>query len=303
MSADPEVAVVGSLNVDIGLHVRAMPEPGDTVLAEGRWTTPGGKGANQAVAAARLGRRVALIGSVGHDDGAAMVLSSLREAKVDVGGVERVDAPTGTAVVVVGPTGENMIVVDPGANARLSAPQVRRSEAVTSAGLVLLQLEIPLQAVLAAAEMATGTIVLNPAPVQPLPEHLLRWVDVLVPNRGELASLTGAPLPRDVEAATALARRITHGGTVVVTLGQDGALVVEADGRSTHIRARAVEVIDTTGAGDAFCGALADALVAGADVTEAAEWATECAALSVGHRGAQAGMPTRTAALCARDRS
>ncbi len=303
MSPAAQIAVVGSVNVDISLGVAALPRPGDTVLATGRSTAPGGKGANQAVAAARLGSRVALLGAVGDDEGAATALRSLREAGVDLREVETADAPTGTAVVVVGVDGENLIVVDPGANALLSETHVHQSPAVAAANLVLLQLEVPLRTVEAAAGAASGTVVLNPAPARLLPEHLLRRVDVLVPNRGELAQLTGESLPRDVSEAASLARSISHGGTVVVTLGRHGALVIPADGCSTHVPGRPVKAVDTTGAGDAFCGALADALVRGADVREAAEWATVCAALSVGHRGAQSGMPTRAAAVRARNSS
>lgn len=296
MSRAPNITVVGSINVDIGTQVRALPRPGETVHASSRWVLPGGKGANQAVAAARLGRRVSFVGAVGGDDAGAMALNALRDAAVDVQAVETVSAPTGQAFVVVEPGGENLIVLDAGANEFVTESQVRAAPAVRSAALVLLQLEIPVATVEAAAACATGVVVLNPAPApaQTLPELLLERVDVLVPNRTELARLVGADEPQTLSEVADLARSAASRSDVVVTLGAEGALVVRAGGGATHVPARPTDVIDTTGAGDAFCGALADAMVSGADPVAAAEWATACASLSVKRRGAQAGMPTIT---------
>ena len=202
--------------------------------------------------------------------------------------VEDPDAPTGIALIAVGESGENTIVVSPGANARVSPADVENAaELLATAKVTLVQLEIPPQAVDAAIAAAAGIAILNPAPARPLAPELLRRVDILVPNRSELALLTGGDADRPEQAAA----RIAGPRAIVVTLGADGALVVEG-GRSEFIPAPPADVVDTTGAGDTFCGALADALARGAELTEAARHAVAAASLSVGRRGAQAGMPT-----------
>jgi ribokinase len=253
---------------------------------------PGGKGANQAVAAARLGRRVAMVGCVGDDAAGRELLGSLAGAEVDTDRVRVVDGvPSGTAFITVGDDGENQIVISPGANARLTAADVAGAQPVLEAAAVtLLQLEVPLEAVAAAAAAAAGRVVLNPAPVRDLPGELLAKVDVLVPNRVELAQLAGARPPSSVEDAATLAGRLPA-RAVVVTLGADGALVVE-DGRVAHVPAVPVRPVDTTAAGDAFCGGLADALAGGASLQEAARRAVRVAAAACLRPGAQASLPT-----------
>jgi ribokinase len=290
--APPEVAVVGSLNLDLVVRVPRLPGPGETVSGDDVFRNPGGKGANQAVAAARLGRRVAMVGRVGDDDAGRQLLGSLEDDAVDTAQVRALaGVPSGTALITVDADGENQIVISPGANARLTADDVAAAgAALETAAVTLLQLEVPLAAVAAAARAAAGTVVLTPAPVRELPDGLLGLVDVLVPNRVELAQLAGGPLPQTVEAAVGLAGRLAA-RAVVVTLGADGALVV-TDGQASHVPAVPVQVVDTTAAGDAFCGGLADGLAAGAGLQDAARRAVRVAAAACLRPGAQASLPT-----------
>ncbi len=255
---------------------------------------PGGKGANQAVAAARLGRKVAMIGRLGDDEGGSILRAALEADGVDTSHLlTTAESPNGVALIAVDSGGDNAIVVSPGANARLSPRDVAAAGPILAAAAVtLLQLEVPLAAVAAAAAAAGGTVVLNPAPApsEPLPDSLLRNVDVLVPNQTELATLTGHHGPVDAVLAAELATRLPS-PAVVITLGAEGALVV-ADGKTTHVAAPVVEPVDTTAAGDSFCGALADALVRGATIVEAAEWAVRVGAATTRRSGAQPSLPT-----------
>jgi ribokinase len=286
------IVVVGSLNLDIVVPVPHHPRPGETVLGQDHRSTPGGKGANQAVAAARLGRSVAMVGRVG-DDGAGRTLRAALESEgVDVTHT-RVTAstPSGIAMISVDPKGENVIVVSPGANARLTPADVDAAGDVIEKGdVVLCQLEVPLESVIAAARRARGTVMLNPAPARTLPDELLEAVDVLVPNRGELAALTHTSDLQDHDDAAELAGRIAGPSVVAVTLGAEGALLLE-DGKATHVGGLDVAVVDTTGAGDSFCGALADAVVRGASNLDGVRWAVAAAALATTKEGAQTGMP------------
>jgi ribokinase len=279
------IALVGSINLDIVVGVDRHPARGETVLGDDRQELPGGKGANQAVAAARLGAQVAFVGRVGDDDAGRRLRDGLAAEGVDVTHVRvDADAPTGVALIAVDRAGENTIVVSSGANARVSAADVEAARHVlANAAVTLVQHEVPEDAVAAAIAAAGGTVVLNPAPARPI----VAQVDVLVPNRGELEALAGRAgdpvgLARGLEAARA----------VVVTLGSEGAVVVEG-AHVEHIPAPRVDAVDTTGAGDAFCGALAQALDAGADLVEAARWAVRAAAASVTKPGAQGGLPRR----------
>jgi ribokinase len=292
MSAQPAVVVVGSLNLDLVVRVDRLPGPGETVSGGDVFRNPGGKGANQAVAAARLGRRVAMVGRVGDDEAGRELLASLEADGVDTAHVRAVDGvPSGAAFIAVSDDGENQIVVSPGANARLGPGDVAAAgAALRAAAVTLVQLEVPLEAVAAAVRAAGGRVVLNPAPVRALPAALLGEVDVLVPNRVELARLADAPVPATVEEAAALAGRLPA-RAVVVTLGADGALVVE-DGDAGHVPAVPVRPVDTTAAGDAFCGGLADALAGGAALQDAARWAVRVAAAACTRPGAQASLPT-----------
>jgi ribokinase len=281
-----DVVVVGSVNLDIVIGVSHHPRPGETVVGGDRNELQGGKGANQAVAAARLGRAVTFVGRVGDDDAGTLLREGLRAEGVDVAHL-RTDpaAPSGVALIAVDERGENTIIVSPGANARVDRDDVAAAaDALAGAAVTLVQHEVSADAVLAAARAAGGTVVLNPAPARAVDPALRERADVLVPNRGELAFLAG----RDGDPED-LARGLHD--AVVVTLGAEGALVVHG-GRTERIPAPAVDVVDTTGAGDAFCGALADALARGAALVEAARWAVAAAARSVTAPGARGGMPT-----------
>ncbi|WP_225233246.1 ribokinase [Klenkia terrae] len=286
------VTVVGSLNEDVVVTVDRLPGRGETVIGTGVQVLPGGKGANQAAAAGRLGRGVHMVGRVGADDAGDRQLAALAEAGVNVGRVHRTDGvPTGSATIPVEAAGgENLIVVVPGANAALTAADVD-VESVHRAGVLLLQLETPLETVLAAARATGGTVVLNPAPAQPLPAELLAAVDVLVPNEHELVQLAGAPTAERSPAQLAELARGLAARSVVVTLGGAGVLVVPAEGPALHQPPLAVEPVDTTGAGDCFNGALCQALSRGDDLPTAVGYAAVAAALSTTGPGARGGLP------------
>jgi ribokinase len=278
-----DLVVVGSVNADLVVTVRSLPAPGETVSGGTFERHHGGKSANQAVAAARLGASVAFVGAVGDDDLGADAVAALEREGIDCSGVTRLDdAPTGVALIVVDEAGENQIAVASGANARLVGPAVP-----AGARIVLLGLEVPDEAVLAAARAAgDARIVLNPAPARPLPDELLDLGPILTPNEAEARTLTGEP---DAQvAARALEQRT--GAPVVVTLGARGALV-----GGELIAPPPVHPVDTTGAGDTFTGALAAELARGADIGPATRFATAAAALSTQAAGAREGMPDRAA--------
>jgi ribokinase len=285
------VVVVGSINVDIVATVPHLPEPGETVLAESLARHGGGKGANAAVAAARAGATVTMVGAVGTDaDGEAQV-DALAAEGIAVGAVVRADEPTGTALIAVDDAGANQIVVVPGANATLVPGAVAEAVLASGAGAgdaLLLSLEVPLAAVVAAADAARQrgmTVVLNPAPVRDLPDELLAGT-VCTPNRGELARLGGTADP--AAAATRLLARGASG--VAVTLGEAGAAVWDTSGHSAFAALHVVAV-DTTGAGDCFSGVLAAGLAAGLPLRVAVARANAAAGLSVAVAGARGGMP------------
>jgi ribokinase len=290
------VVVVGSANLDIVVPVPHHPMTGETVMGGDHALVPGGKGANQAVAAARQGAVVAFVGRVGNDDAGTALRTSLGEAGVDTSHLSvDEEAPSGIALIGVDAHGDNAIVVSPGANARVGSSDVGLAEAVLAdASVVLLQLEIPIDAVDAAATTATGLIVLNPAPAPSapgtLPASLLERVDVLVPNAIELAQLTGSNPSTDVDGLTEAARGLGV-GTVVVTRGAAGALIVTAE-TTVVVPAPTITPVDTTGAGDSFCGALAAALAGGVPVDEAVRRAVHAGAIAATRPGAQPSMPT-----------
>ena len=278
-----EIVVVGSVNVDRRIGVPTLPAPGETVLATTVEQLSGGKGANQAVAAARLGRRTAFVGAIGDDEQGTWLRDRLADEGVDTEHLVVVPGASGLALVFVDPAGENSIVVAPGANAGLAAAAVATAEPVLAdAAAVLVQCEIPVAAIAEAVRLAAGLVVLNPAPAVSLPDDLWARVDVAVPNRRELAQLAG--LGPDADLVT-MARALPC-ARVVVTLGPEGALVVDGD-HVEMVPAPAVRVVDTTGAGDCFCAALADGLVGGASLVEATRGAVQAAALSVQQVGAQ----------------
>ncbi|MFZ5870640.1 MAG: ribokinase [Actinomycetota bacterium] len=287
------VCVVGSLNIDSTLRVTTLPTAGQTILAHGRHTAPGGKGANQAVAAAALGSTVRFVGAVGDDAEGRLGLEALSGRGIDVSDVLTLErAPTGTAVVLVADDGENLIVVDPGANALLDPAWTSRAVASGDEHVLLAQLEVPIESLAASARAHRGRwFVLNPAPMSDPDDvaPLLPLADVLVPNRTELGQLVGRPTPRTPQEVQTCAESLAFPGTLVVTLGGDGASVFAPGGRLLeHVPAPSVDVVDTSGAGDAFCGVLAHELARpGGEVVSAVRAAVELAALSTRHLGAQ----------------
>ncbi|MCW3819676.1 ribokinase [Micromonospora sp. DR5-3] len=290
------IAVVGSANLDRMVVTDRLPRPGETLTAREYREGVGGKGANQAMTIATLGTPVGFVGCVGADAAGDQVRQQLAGRGVDLSGLAVVrDAPTGTAQITVDGAGENVIVVHPGANAALDAARVdRHRDMIAAAALTLMQCEVGTSALARAAALTRGLLVLNPAPATPLPDALVRRVDVLVPNRSELAVLAGTPLPESLDDVASAVGKLGLAATVVVTLGTQGAAVIEPDGRVDHAPALRTEAVDTTGAGDCFCGALATALVGqpGRPVSEAARWAAVAASLSTRGRGAQGALPT-----------
>ncbi len=290
-----DVTVVGSVNIDLVATVTALPRPGETVSAVDYAQFLGGKGSNQAIAAARLGRSVTFVGLVGDDAESGFVRESLAAENIDTSHLAGVaGTPTGRAMVMVDATAENSIVIVAGANGCLDATRVRDAgEVVSSAAVVVCQLETPLDAVLEAARLAEGLFILNPAPApaQPLPDELLRAVDVLVVNEIEYEAVLGRPLPTDLRA---LLEELTVNAplpySLIITAGERGALVWDGS-ILTEIPAPKATVVDTTGAGDTFIGALADSLSRGDTLVTAAQWAVHAGAIAVGSLGATTGMP------------
>ncbi|MFF4182720.1 ribokinase [Streptomyces sp. NPDC001691] len=291
--------VVGSANADLVIGVDRRPAPGETVLGTDLAVHPGGKGANQAVAAARLGARTVLLAKVGDDDHGRLLLTSLRAAGVGTVGVLVDKTPTGVALITVDPSGDNSIVVSPGANARLTPDDVRAARSLFAlAPVVSVQLEIPLETVAEVARcLAPGArLVLNPSPPAPLPPEVLAACDPLIVNEHEARFMLGGSAgesPEDwARALLALGPR-----SVVVTLGAEGALAADADG-CVRVPSPRVEAIDTTGAGDAFTAALAWRLGLGEPLKQAATFATRVGAFAVTRKGAQESYPTADE-LCA----
>lgn len=306
------VVVVGSVNADLVTTVDRHPAPGETLLGTGLAVLPGGKGANQAVAAARRGARTALVGAVGTDAFAQTALSGLRDAGVDLSAVAEHDGPTGLAVVTVAADGENTIVVVPGANARVDAAAVTAHRArVEEAAVVVVQGEVPRAATERAAALTRGRLLVNLAPVIAVDPAVLRTADPLVVNEHEaalvLAALdraAGADGAGGAEAAgppglrgpadeeRVAARLLAHGvRSVVLTVGGRGALVARPGTDPVRLPAPRVPVVDTTGAGDAFVGALAAGLATGDDLVDAARDAVRVGAFAVGRAGAQPSYP------------
>ena len=286
------IVVVGSLNMDLVVRSPRHPQPGETLLGSEFHTFPGGKGANQAVAAARLGGQVKMIGRVGADAFGSSLIQTLAQDGVDTSQVRQLGGATGVALITVDDAGQNTIVVVPGANGELSPLDLSSAESTfEGASVVVMQLEVPLLTVTCAVDLAHrhgARVVLNPAPAQPLGTTLLKQVDVLIPNQPEAALLTGVAFASDA------AKRLLASGvrSVIVTLGEDGVLIAEGK-TETHLTAHRVTVVDTTAAGDAFVGAFAVALSEGRSTSDAAAWGNAAGALAVTRAGAQPSLPTR----------
>nr|WP_083976215.1 ribokinase [Herbidospora sakaeratensis] len=295
------ITVFGSANMDLVAYVERAPELGQTVSGREFRTICGGKGANQAIASALAGGDVRFVGAVGSDGFGAELREALGRAGVDTAGLRTVPGPSGIAHIVVEDGGANSIIVVPGANGEVSAADARTISGTTPRGgsaepgaagrptdALLLQLELPMPAVVAAARAFSGLVVLTPAPVVPLPRELLDAVRLLLPNEHEAAAITGLTAPE--EALEALLALVPE---VVVTLGADGAIYGSRDGSRLRVPGRPVDAIDTTAAGDTFAGAFTVARTEGRTAKEALEFATAAAALSVRRPGASTSMPTR----------
>lgn len=296
----PTIAVVGSSNTDMIVKLERLPRPGETLLGGDFMTAPGGKGANQAVAAARAGGVVHFIARVGNDSFGDEALRGFQKDGIQVDHVVRdLQAPSGVAMIFVGGNGENAIAVAPGANSRLSENDVRKaSQTISTAKVLLMQLETPVRTVEAAAKLVrkdgdAKIVILNPAPACELPEQLLRCITVLTPNETEASLLTGVGVRDEPSAARAAERLLKKGvGAVVITLGATGAFVADRESRGI-VASFQVKAVDTTAAGDVFNGALAVALAEGRNLREAAQFANAAAALSVTRMGAQPSAPRR----------
>ncbi|MEO6351294.1 MAG: ribokinase [Candidatus Limnocylindrales bacterium] len=287
--------VVGSVNIDLVVRLAKLPAAGETVTGGNFAQHHGGKGANQAVAAARVGAHVLFVGAVGNDEFGRAAVEELRREGIDTSGVATMDGvATGVALIVVGESGENQIAVSSGANALIGADAVDRTFKDHGGGtgdVYLSNFEVADDAIVAGAQAAAErgmTVVINPAPARELPSGLIAARPILVPNEGEAQQLTGETDP--YAAARILAART--GAPVVVTLGEQGAIAVSG-GDSERISAPLIEAVDTTGAGDAFAGALAAELSAGRALVEAVRFAVVAASLSVRVAGAREGMPAR----------
>ncbi|MEM1659139.1 MAG: ribokinase [Candidatus Jordarchaeales archaeon] len=292
------VVVVGSSHVDFTILLDRIPRVGETVIGKEFRLSPGGKGANQAVAAARLGAKVYMVSRVGRDHFGRMLLENFKLNGVRTDFVfEDPEAHTGVAFILVDLDGRNTIAVAPGADLKVSKEDVEKaSEVIKRADVVLLQLEIPLETVAYTVEKAWevgARVVLTPAPARPIPDSVLGKVDVLTPNEVEAEMLTGIKV-QDLSDAAAAGRKLLEKGVraVVVTLGDKGALLVDKEGEF-HVPALPVKPVDTTGAGDCFSGALGVALAEGLSMREAVFFANAAAGLSTTRIGAQEGMPTR----------
>jgi len=301
-----QILVIGSLNADLVVRAPRFPQPGETISGEDLRVIPGGKGANQAVAAARLGANVAMLGRVGKDNFGDFLLEDLKLNKVDSTFVQRDNSSTGTAMIVVDSGGQNSIVLSAGANGKVASADVEYAS-FPQGGLLLLQLEIPTPTVLRAAKRAheSGTrVILNPAPAQLLPDELISLADFIIPNETELSLLTGEEVI-DIASTEQAARALLKRGAqhVIVTLGSNGALIA-TNTQVTHIDTFKVDVVDTTAAGDAFIGGFASMLLESAGLLanmqeqapallSAVRYGCACGALATTKFGAQPSLPTK----------
>jgi ribokinase len=298
MGKTPKIVVIGSSNTDLVVQTAQIPKPGETVLGGSFMMNPGGKGANQAVAAARMGASVGLICKLGDDWFGRQALKLFRKEGIDTRHI-RTDAqkPSGIALITVDRQGENCIVVAPGANESLMPSDLDQAiPLLEGAGFLLLQLEIPMETVEYAGELAGRlglTLILNPAPARELRDGLLRRTSLIVPNETEAEYLTGVSIT-DLRSAGMAAQLLAARGvaTVILTLGAKGALICQ-QGILTQVAAPQVTAVDSTAAGDVFTGSLAAGLSEGLDLEEAVRLACRAAAISVTRRGAQSSAPFR----------
>ncbi|HZM25055.1 MAG TPA: ribokinase [Anaerolineales bacterium] len=291
----PDILVVGSLNADLVVRAPRFPQPGETISGEDLQVIPGGKGANQAVAAARQETNVSMLGRVGEDNFGAFLLENLKSNRVDSQLIQRDDASTGTAIIVVDANGQNSIVLSAGANGKVTDADVN-SASFSDFSLLLLQLEIPTPTVLSAARRAHESglrVILNPAPANKLSNELISLADYLIPNETELSLLTGLPV-NDMNSTEWAARALLEIGAknVIVTMGSNGALIV-TNSQVTHIETYTVNVVDTTAAGDAFIGGFAAAFLQDKSLEEVVRYGCACGALATTKFGAQPSLPRK----------
>ena len=289
-----KVVVIGSSNTDMTIKAERLPKPGETILGGIFVMGPGGKGANQAVAARRLGADVSFICKVGHDIFGDNAIEGYRKEGIDTSSILRSDKASGTALILVDAKAENCIAVAPGANGDLTPEDIDSvADVIRSAGYLILQLEIPVESVLRAARIAHEAgvyVILNPAPACPLPRELFSYVSLITPNQTESALLTGIEDNLDAAVDKLLEMGVKD---VVVTLGSKGSMVVSG-GERTFVPSQKVNAVDTTAAGDTFCGALCVALSEGCSLVQAAQFATKASALTVQKMGAQDSIPYRS---------
>ena len=290
-----DIVVIGSLNADLVVRAPHFPAPGETIQGEDLATIPGGKGANQAVAAARLGASVAMVGCVGADAFGATLVKNLKQNNVDASHVRQDGAAaTGTAIIIVDSDGENSIVLSPGANAKIANADIEPA-ALANTKLILLQFEIPIEVVLYSAKLAKergARVILNPAPAREVPDELLKMADYILPNETELCLLTGKAITDKASLETAASALLSRGAAnVVVTLGDKGALIVNKSGKK-YVPSFKVKPVDTTGAGDAFIGGMAFALLQRKSLKDAVKYGCACGALATTKFGAQPSLPT-----------
>ncbi len=293
----PRIVVVGSLNLDLVYHVARLPQPGETLTGTSFQQVHGGKGANQAVAAARLNAEVSMIGRIGDDAFGAALIAGLRSAAVDVSHVKTsIGTSSGLAVIGVEDSGQNCITVIPGANGLVTSADIMEAESVISAAdVLLLQLEIPVDAVVTAigiARLHNVLTILDPAPaLEDFPGELLR-VDVICPNESEASLITGLPVTNVAEAMVACGNLQSSGARIaIITLGSQGCVVCTESGIAQHVPSFPVTAVDTTAAGDAFAGALGFCLAQGQSVLAAVRFASAAGALASTRHGAQPAMP------------
>ncbi len=292
-----KILVIGSTNTDMTAFCAKMPAPGETVLGNDFVMGPGGKGANQAVAAKRLGGDVKFICKVGDDIFGENTIRHFKEEGLDTSGVMISNKPSGVALITVDESAENCIVVASGANNDYTQEDIRSCEAmIKDCDILLMQLEIPVPAVMEAAKIAHEAgkiVVLNPAPALDLPEEIFKYISLFIPNENELEKYSGVEVKGEETAAKAAKVLMDKGvGDLIVTMGSKGSLICQGD-ETEFVQAHKVEAVDTTGAGDCYCGALCVALSEGLSLKDAAAFATKASALAVQRPGAQNAMPYR----------
>lgn len=291
------IVVIGSSNTDMTIKGDRLPAPGETVAGGIFYMGPGGKGANQAVAASRLGGNVSLVCKVGRDLFGDNAVKGYEREGIDTSRILRSEEASGTALILVDASGENCISVASGANGDFSVSDVDSvADVIRGADFVLLQLEIPVPSVLRAAKIAHeagATVLLNPAPATALPEELFRYVDIFIPNETELSTFSGVKIDSEEDVVRAAAKMADKGvGQIIVTLGCKGSLITDGSSR-VLVPAKKVQAVDATAAGDTYCGALCVALSEGRSIEEAARFATAASAITVQRVGAQNAIPFR----------